>query len=78
MGFAKRLFGVAVIRPIDSLVLIQAWRQGVFWLDHRNTMESFGQITPQNYKGHFREFTFSTKESFGQSTVMCDRTLVYD
>ena len=32
--------------PKDSLVLIQPWHQGVFWPDHPNTEESFGQIIP--------------------------------
>ena len=31
---AKRLLGVGVIWPKDSLVLIQPWHQGVFWPDH--------------------------------------------
>ena len=37
----------------DSLVLIKPWHQGVFCPDHPNTKESLGQITPQNFKGHF-------------------------
>ena len=40
--------------------------QGVFCSNHPNTKESFVQTTPQNFKGHFPEFTFSTKESFVQ------------
>ena len=31
---AKRLLGVGVIWPKDSLVLIRPWHQGVFWPDH--------------------------------------------
>ena len=65
---AKRLLGVEVIWPKDSLVPRLSQHQGVFWPDHPNTMESFGQITPQNFKGHFAEL-FSTKESFSQTTV---------
>ena len=43
---AKRLLGVGVIWPKDSLVLTQPWHQGVFCPDHPNTKESFGQIIP--------------------------------
>ena len=43
---AKRLLGVGVIWPKDSLVLIQPWHQGVFCPDHPNTKESFVQTTP--------------------------------
>ena len=42
--------------------------QGVFWLDHPDTKESFGQITPQNFKGHFPKLK-NTKESFVHITV---------
>ena len=49
---AKRLHGVGVIWPKDSLVPGLSQHQGVFWPDHPNTKESFGQITPQNFKGH--------------------------
>ena len=49
--------------PKDSLVPGLNQHQGVFWPDHLNTKESLGQITPQNIKGHFPEFTFTcTKE----------------
>ena len=48
-----------MIWPKDSLVLIQPWHQGVFRPDY-----------PQNFKeGHFLDFAFSTKESFGQNTI---------
>ena len=43
---AKRLLGVGVIWPKDSLVLIQLWQQGVFLPDKPNIKESFDQITP--------------------------------
>ena len=43
--------------------------QGVFCSNHPNTKESFVQTTLQNFKGHFSEFTFSTKQPFGQTTV---------
>ena len=43
---AKRLLGVGVIWPKDSLVLTQPWHQGVFCPDHPNTKESFAQIIP--------------------------------
>ena len=33
---AKRLFGVGVIWPKDSLVLIQPWHQGFFWPNYPN------------------------------------------
>ena len=39
------------------------------WPDHPNTKESFGQIIPKNFKGHFPEFKFYTKELFSQNTV---------
>ena len=70
-----------MIWPKDSLVLIQPWlaprsllsrspqHQGVFCPDHPNTKESFGQITPQNFKGHFPKIKKKTKESFVQFTV---------
>ena len=66
---AKRLLGVGVIWPKDSFVLIKPWHQGVIWPDHPNTKESFGQITPQNFKGHFPKIKKNTKESFVQITV---------
>ena len=43
---AKRLLGVGMIWPKDSLVLTQPWHQGVFCPDHPNTKESFVQIIP--------------------------------
>ena len=43
---AKRLLGLGVIWLKDSFVLIQPWHKGVFWPDHPNTKESFGQIIP--------------------------------
>ena len=49
----KRLLGVGVIWAKDSLVPGLSQHQGVFCPDHPNTKESFGQITPKNFKGHF-------------------------
>ena len=49
VDLAKRLLGVGVIWPKDSLVLTQPWHQGVFCPDHPNAKESFGQIkNPKN------------------------------
>ena len=40
---AKRLLGVRGIWPKDSMVPGLNQHQGVFWPDHPNTKESFGQ-----------------------------------
>ena len=50
---AKRLLGVGVIWPKDSLVPGLKQHQGVFWPDHPNNKESFDQITSQNFISHF-------------------------
>ena len=68
-GLDKRLLGVGVIWAKDSLVPGLSQHQGVFCPDHPNTKESFGQITPQNFKGHFPKIKKNTKESFVQITV---------
>ena len=61
MIWPKRLFGVGVIWPKDSLVPGLNQHQGIFWPDHPNTKESFCQIPPKLYKGHFPEFTFAPR-----------------
>ena len=58
-----------MIWPKDSLVPGLSQHQEVVWPNHPNTKESFGQITPQNLKGHFPKIKKNTKESFVHITV---------
>merc|ERR1712077_97920 len=62
---AKRLLGVGVIWPKDSLVLTQPWHQGVFCPNHPNTKESFVQTTPMKYNN--KESFVQTKKLEGQN-----------
>ena len=57
-----------MIWPKDSLVPGLSQHQGLFWPDHCNTKESFGQIAPQNFKGHFPKIK-NTKELFVHTTA---------
>ena len=65
-----------MIWPKDSLVLgwsrqKKPWCQG--WI---STKESFCQITPQNFKGHFPKIKKNTKESFVQTTAEMEFTFI--